>query len=151
MKPDFTIAVHIHPTPDFFYRGAMISAGCNTTEGGELFVDGYRMLNFTIESYVENRPNFGYDFSTMRITAPGVSFLKDHSQAAPLARRLNQQKFEWTKKYPENLGAFCILPLPDIKSSFEEIRVSELGARPKTNVVHLSSVFSIVWPRSVAR
>jgi hypothetical protein len=139
MRSNFTIDVHTHPIPGF-YREAIISAGYNTTEGGELFVDGFRMPNFTIESYVENRATFGYDFSIMSITAPGVSLLKGNSQAASLARRLNQQMFEWTKKYPASLGAFCILPLPDIKSSIEEIRVSKFSTHPSSNVKYLPNV-----------
>ncbi len=123
MKSDLLIDVHTHPIPTF-YREAMIAAGYPTKNGTELFVDGFRVPSFTIESYVENRAKYGYDFSIMSISAPGISFLKGNSQAPPLARKLNQQMFEWTQKYPESLGAFCTLPLPDIKSSLEEIRVS---------------------------
>lgn len=123
MSSNLTIDVHTHPIPDF-YREAMIAAGYPTRDGTQLVVDGFQMPDFTIDSYVENRAQFGYDFSIMSITAPGVSFLNGNSQAATLARKLNKQMYDWTQEYPSSLGAFAVLPLPDIESSLEEIRVS---------------------------
>lgn len=121
MTPSFKIDVHTHPVPDF-YRKALVEAGYPATNFSDVFVDGFRTPNFTIESYVDERVEHGYNFSILSITAPGVSFLKGNYRAKELARELNLELDSYRKAYPSQIGAFGVLPLPDIESSLEEIR-----------------------------
>ncbi|KAK4896560.1 hypothetical protein LTR27_005478 [Elasticomyces elasticus] len=117
----FKVDVHTHPIPEIF-RSALIDAGYLTTNTGDVFVDGFRTPNFTLESYLQERTQHGYDYSIFSITAPGVNFLKGNDRAKELARELNDQMSSWAKEHPKRLGAFGILPLPDIEASLEEIR-----------------------------
>ncbi|KPI46058.1 2-amino-3-carboxymuconate-6-semialdehyde decarboxylase [Cyphellophora attinorum] len=117
----FQVDVHTHPIPDF-YKEALVAAGYNATSTGDVFVDGFRTPNFTIDSYLQERIADAYNYSILSITAPGVSFLKGNYQAASLARRLNDQMSTWAKEYPQQLGAFGILPLPDTEASLAEIK-----------------------------
>ena len=125
LPANFTIDVHTHPVPTF-YREALIDAGY-PYEGKTVIVDGYATPNWTLESYFKNREKFGYNYSVLSITAPGVAFLNGTEQACHLARQLNDQMFEWSEAYPEAIGAVCVLPLPNIEASLEEIKVSHLA------------------------
>ncbi|KAH7400483.1 hypothetical protein BKA64DRAFT_482879 [Cadophora sp. MPI-SDFR-AT-0126] len=81
------------------------------------------MPDFTIECYLENRARWHYNYSVLSITAPGVTFLKDNAaQAQLLARKVNDQLFESSQSFPQALGAFACLPLPDVKAAIEEAR-----------------------------
>ena len=119
---DFRVDVHTHPVPAFF-KDALVDAGY-ATQGSEIVVDGFRTPNFTIEQYIQEREEHGYNFSIQSVTAPGVSFLKGNRKARELARRLNDEMASYMKTYQSQLGAFACLPLPDIEASLEEIRVS---------------------------
>lgn len=118
---NFKIDVHTHPVPEF-YREALVDAGYSARNLSDVFVDGFRTPNFDIKSYVDERVEHGYGFSVLSITAPGVSFLHGSYRAEELARQLNQEMQSYRKAYPDQIGAFCILPLPDIQSSLEEIK-----------------------------
>lgn len=116
----FRVDVHTHPVPDF-YKQALIEAGNPAASFSEIFVDGFKTPNFTLESYLQERSQHGYDYSILSITAPGVSFLKGNYQSRSLARKLNDQMAAWANEHPRKLGAFGILPLPDIEASLAEI------------------------------
>lgn len=125
MAPVYTIDTHTHAIPDF-YKEALIKSGYAERKEGDptgAYVDRFRMPDFTIESYLENRARWGYDYSVLSVTAPGVSFLKGAPEAKQLARRVNEQLFEWSQQYPKSLGAFACLPLPDVQAAIEEARV----------------------------
>ncbi|QKX59637.1 uncharacterized protein TRUGW13939_06774 [Talaromyces rugulosus] len=117
----FKVDVHSHPIPEF-YRDAMVSAGFATADDCSVIVDGFHIPNFDIKTYMEERVEHGYNYSILSITAPGVSFLHGNSRAICLARKLNDQLFEYTQTYPKQLGAFGILPIPDIQGSLSEIK-----------------------------
>ncbi|KAK1813218.1 hypothetical protein LTR12_012407 [Friedmanniomyces endolithicus] len=117
----FKVDVHTHPIPPIF-RQALIDAGDNATKDGNVLVDDFRTPNFILESYLEEHVEHGYDFSIFSITAPGVNFLKGDSRARELARQLNDQMSSWAQQHPKRLGAFGILPLPDVYASLEAIR-----------------------------
>lgn len=122
MPSNFKVDVHTHPIP-VAYKDALLAAGYGPpgTNVSDVFVDGFRTPDFTIESYLEERVRHGYNYSILSITAPGVNFLKGNMQAKTLARQLNDQMSAWSKQYPQQLGAFGILPLPDIEASLAEI------------------------------
>ncbi|EXJ56533.1 hypothetical protein A1O7_06877 [Cladophialophora yegresii CBS 114405] len=117
----FKVDVHTHPIPDF-YREALFAAGYPGDNVSALYVDGFLTpYPFSIDSYLAARREHGYNFSILSITAPGVSFLKGNALAAPLARRINDYFAENIRAHPRELGAFGILPLPDIQASLAEI------------------------------
>jgi 6-methylsalicylate decarboxylase len=116
----FKVDVHTHPVPDF-YLEALANAGYNATTSTDVFVDGFRTPDWQLESYLAERVKDGYKYSILSITAPGVNFLKGNYHARILARRLNDQMSTWAQEHPQQLGAFGILPLPDIESSLAEI------------------------------
>lgn len=117
---NFRVDVHTHPIPDF-YKEALIEAGNPATSSSEVFVDGFKTPDFTMETYLQERSEHGYNYSILSITAPGVNFLNGNYQAQSLARKLNVQMAAWAKEQPMKLGAFGILPLPDIEASLAEI------------------------------
>jgi Amidohydrolase len=149
---NYTIDVHTHPIPKFF-RDALIDSGY-PVRGGELWVDGFVTPAFDIESYIQNRKDYHYDYSVMSITAPGVSFLNGNPRAKTLARQLNDQMAEWTATYPDMLGALACLPMPDIQSSLDEIKVSTTHSQtrfPQSLVLKQKRVSSIASTTSTLK
>lgn len=132
LSPDFTIDVHTHPIPQF-YRDALADAGY-PFDGETLIIDGYPTPAWSLDSYLENRARYGYDYSVMSITAPGVSFLHGNDRAKHLARQLNDQLFQWTETYPQSLGAVAVLPLPNANAALDEIAVGKPPALACTHV-----------------
>lgn len=61
-------------------------------------------------------------YSILSVSAPGVTYLKGNSEAVKLTRKLNDYMYSVTKKYPTRIGAFCFLPIPNVKASLEEIK-----------------------------
>lgn len=112
--------VHTHPVSQF-YRQQLLNSGYAGDSPAEIIVDGFRQPNWTLESYLANRVEFGYNYSILSITAPGVSFLNGNARARQLARELNDEMSEWITAHPTQLGAFCVLPLPDINGSLAEL------------------------------
>lgn len=143
----FKVDVHTHPVPDF-YKAALLDAGYQATSVSDIFVDGFRTPDFTVESYLQERLEHGYNFSIMSITAPGVCFLKGNHRAKTLARELNDQMSAWSKQYPMQLGAFGILPLPDLEASLaeiayclDELQFHGIGLYTNVNGVYLGDSF----------
>ncbi|EXJ67883.1 uncharacterized protein A1O5_09230 [Cladophialophora psammophila CBS 110553] len=122
---NFTIDVHTHAIPSY-YRDSLVGAGYNATDAEHVYVDGFLVPEFSIETYLTNRKKFGYDFSILSITCPGVSFLHGNLAAKMLSRKLNQQLFEWVKANPEDLGAFAVVPLPNVDAAIDEYCLDEL-------------------------
>ncbi|TVY52703.1 Decarboxylase yanB, partial [Lachnellula suecica] len=121
VDPSFKIDVHSHVVPDF-YRAALIEGGY-PVENGTLFTDGFPVPAWDLESHIAAMDTNGVNYSTISISAPGVSFLADDCgcAATTLARELNLAMYNYTQAYPTRLGAMCILPLPDIEASLAEI------------------------------
>lgn len=63
LSPKFTIDVHTHPIPQF-YRDALIDGGY-PYDGKTLIVDGFPTPAWSLDSYLENREKFGYNYSVM--------------------------------------------------------------------------------------
>ncbi|KAJ5648978.1 uncharacterized protein N7484_002701 [Penicillium longicatenatum] len=107
---DYRIDVHSHAIPSIWTQ-AMISEGF-TVENGTLYNDGAPVPEWSLESHISAMDSLGVNYSTISITAPGVSFIKEAGKAQSLARRINLQLHEYTQSYPTRLGALCLLPLP---------------------------------------
>ncbi|KAH8431615.1 amidohydrolase family protein [Aspergillus melleus] len=117
---NYRIDVHSHPIPDL-WRNALIEAG-NPVINGTLWNEGFPVPEWTLDGHIASMDDYGLNYSTLSITAPGVSFLSSKPKRAKgLARAPNEQMYEYTQAYPKRLGALCVLPLPNIKDALVEI------------------------------
>lgn len=119
---NFRVDVHTHVFPAF-YKQALLDAGFPTNKAGNVLTDGFPAPNFTVEGLIYERVNRGYNYSVLSVSSPGVQFLKGQA-AKDLAHRLNDEMASYITTYPKQLGAFGLLPLPDIQASLDEIKVA---------------------------
>jgi predicted TIM-barrel fold metal-dependent hydrolase len=63
----------------------------------------------------------GMERVVMSISTPGVHF-GDDSHSRRLCRRLNEYMASVVKKYPDKVGAFAVVPLPDVEDAVEELK-----------------------------
>ncbi|KAF4626543.1 hypothetical protein G7Y89_g11622 [Cudoniella acicularis] len=132
----FKLDVHSHVVPDI-YKAALIAGGY-PVENGTVFTDGFPVPTWDLTSHIAAIDTNGISYSTISISAPGVSFLADDCcQAATLARELNLAIYNYTQQYPTRLGAMCILSLLDVESSLLELEVytpfpTPLSLHPQT-------------------
>ena len=148
LPDDFTIDVHTHAVPDFF-KDALIASGEPVVDG-KVLVDGFLTPEWDLESYMQRRDQLGCNFSIMSLTAPGVSFVGG-TQATDLARRLNEYMAKLMAKHPSRLGAFAVLPLPDLTASLKEIDVSsEFSFSKSLNECELVRKTKLTGPHSSA-
>jgi hypothetical protein len=84
----------------------------------QLFTDDFPVPSWEIASHIADMDKLGVNYSTISISAPGVSFLANNAPAsASLARQLNNEMYNYTKMYPKIIGPMCLLPLPHTKES----------------------------------
>ena len=117
----YRIDVHSHAIPDI-WKQAMISAGF-PIKNGTLYNDGEPVPDWSLDSHIDSMDTLGVNYSTLSITAPGISFIKNAQKAKSLARRINLLLHEYTETHPTRLGALCLLPLPHVKEAVAEIEV----------------------------
>jgi hypothetical protein len=94
LRKGYRIDVHTHPAPFGFWKDTMIEAGFplkDTPNGKNLFIDGFPMATIDEAMYIDNRSKFGFDFSVLSISPPGVQHVKDAKEASSLARKLNEE------------------------------------------------------------
>jgi hypothetical protein len=112
----FKLDVHSHIIPTA-RRQALIAAGYPVKKN-QLFTDDFPVPSWEIASHIADMDKLGVNYSTISISAPGVSFLANNALAsASLARQLNNEMYNYTKMYPKIIGAMCLLPLPHTKES----------------------------------
>lgn len=92
----------------------------------------------------------GVQKAYLSVSSPGV-YLSVPSKAATaraaeLARRVNDYGSRLKKQYPQRLGFFASLPLPDIESSLAEIRYcfEELDPRPD-GIIMMSNFYRMYF------
>ncbi|KAH6684548.1 hypothetical protein B0J14DRAFT_527368 [Halenospora varia] len=116
----FKLDVHSHVVPAI-YSDALIAAGYPVVNG-TIYTDGFPVPSWTLEGHIAAMNTNGINYSTISVSAPGVSFLAgDCCAAASLARELNLAMYNYTQQYPTRLGAMCLLPLPDVESALLEL------------------------------
>jgi aminocarboxymuconate-semialdehyde decarboxylase len=107
----FTIDVHHHILPDFFFRE---TNDAHNPVGGIAPPpwDADLMLSFMDEA--------GIDVAITSISTPGVH-VGDDARARSLARRCNELSAALIQAHPSRLGGFAALPLPDVDGALEEL------------------------------
>ncbi|KAJ5535752.1 hypothetical protein N7513_008938 [Penicillium frequentans] len=116
---NYRIDVHSHAIPNVWTQ-AMISEGF-PVKNGTVYNDGAPVPEWSLESHISAMDGLGVNYSTISITAPGVSFIKEAKKAKTLARHINLLLHEYTQIYPARLGALCLLPLPFVNEAIEEL------------------------------
>jgi 6-methylsalicylate decarboxylase len=107
----FTIDVHHHILPDFFFR--------ETNEAGNP-VGGIAPPPWDADLMLSFMDEAGIDVAITSISTPGVH-VGDDARARSLARRCNELSADLVQAHPSRLGGFAALPLPDVDGALEEL------------------------------
>ncbi|MFF3374172.1 amidohydrolase family protein [Streptomyces sp. NPDC002680] len=116
------IDVHQHLVPPF-YRDALTGAGI--AEAG-----GRALPDWSPEAALELMDLLETDTAILSVSTPGTGFLADPTEAADLARRLNDFSAALAAQHPDRFGWFATLPMPDTETSAKEAEraLTGLGA-----------------------
>jgi predicted TIM-barrel fold metal-dependent hydrolase len=107
----FSIDVHHHILPDFFWRAT------NETHNP---VGGIAPAPWTKESMLSYMDDAGTNVAVTCISTPGVHMGNDQD-ARVLARRVNEFGAKLVQERPDRFGGFGALPLPDVDGSLHEL------------------------------
>jgi 6-methylsalicylate decarboxylase len=107
----FTIDIHHHILPDFFWRAT------NEQDGP---VGGILPAPWSPEGAIDFMDQAGINVAITSISTPGVH-LGDDAAARALARRCNEFSAELILKNPRRFGGFACVPLPDVEGSLREV------------------------------
>ncbi len=107
----FTVDIHHHVLPDFFWR--------ETNEGSSP-VGGITPPPWSPDGMISFLDDAGIDMGVTSISTPGVH-TGDDKAARALARRCNEYSAELMRTYPDRLAGFGCLPLPDVDGALEEL------------------------------
>lgn len=121
----FRLDVHSHVVPDFYQEA--LSQGGFPVVNGTVYVNGFPVPSWSLDTHIQDMDINQVNYSTLSLSAPGVSFLAgNETAAAELARKLNLAMHNYTQHYPTRLGALCALPLPHIDAALEEAKVRRI-------------------------
>ena len=107
----FTIDVHHHILPDFFFR---------ETNDADHPVGGIAPPPWDSDLMLSFMDEAGIDVAVTSISTPGVH-VGDDARARSLARRCNELSAELVQAHPGRLGGFAALPLPDVDGALVEL------------------------------
>ncbi|MDD5224917.1 MAG: amidohydrolase family protein [bacterium] len=124
------IDVHHHIVPREYVEAL---AGIGVTE-----VAGRPFPEWSVENMLELMDRHQIRAAITSISAPGVYF-GDEGFTIELCRRCNEFSAQLVKKYPERLGAYAVLPLPNVDAALKELEYA-LDILRLDGVALLSSV-----------
>jgi predicted TIM-barrel fold metal-dependent hydrolase len=107
----FTLDVHHHILPDFFWRA---------TNESDNPVGGIAPPPWSKESALTFMDDAEIDIAITSISTPGVH-MGDDAVARDLARRVNEFAAELIDEHPDRFGAYAALPLPDVEGALREL------------------------------
>lgn len=107
----FTVDVHHHILPDFFFR---------ETNDAHNPVGGIAPPPWDPDLMISFMDEAGIDVAVTSISTPGVH-VGDDAKARSLARRCNELAAQLVEAHPSRLGGFAALPLPDVDGALEEL------------------------------
>jgi 6-methylsalicylate decarboxylase len=107
----FTVDVHHHILPDFFFR---------PTNDAHDPVGGIAPQAWSKETALSFMDDAGIDVAITSISTPGVH-LGDDAAARSLARTCNEYAADLMRSRPARYGAFACMPLPDVDGTLEEL------------------------------
>ena len=107
----FTVDVHHHILPDFFWR---------ETNDAHNPVGGIAPPPWDADLMLSYMDEAGIDVAVTSISTPGVH-VGDDARARSLARRCNELSAKLIQAHPNRLGGFAALPLPDVDGALKEL------------------------------
>jgi predicted TIM-barrel fold metal-dependent hydrolase len=111
MTMSFTIDVHHHILPDYFWRA---------TNDAHNPVGGIAPPPWSKESMLSYMDDAGTNVAVTSISTPGVH-MGDDAAARDLARRVNELGAALIQERPDRFGGFAALPLPDMDGALREL------------------------------
>ena len=107
----FTIDVHHHILPDYFWRA---------TNEADSPVGGIAPPPWSKEAALSYLDDAGTNVAITSISTPGVH-MGDNDAARDLARRVNELSAKLIHERPDRFGGFAALPLPDVDGALREL------------------------------
>jgi predicted TIM-barrel fold metal-dependent hydrolase len=107
----FTIDVHHHILPDYFWRA---------TNEADSPVGGIAPPPWSKEAALSYLDDAGTNVAITSISTPGVH-MGDDDAARDLARRVNELSAKLIHERPDRFGGFAALPLPDVDGALREL------------------------------
>src|ERR1700740_2867724 len=111
MVMSFTIDVHHHILPDFFFH---------ETNHAHNPVGGIAPPSWSPDLMLSFMDDAGIDVAVTSISTPGVH-VGDDARARALARRCNELDAALIQARPDRFGGFAALPLPDVDGALAEL------------------------------
>ncbi|MEV0358108.1 amidohydrolase family protein [Nocardia sp. NPDC050697] len=106
------IDVHQHLIPPV-YRQALDANGIAAAGGRDL-------PDWSPQSAREMMAGMGIASAVLSVSTPGTAFLGDRTEAARLARAVNDYSAELAAAAPQTFGFFATLPMPDVTAAAAE-------------------------------
>lgn len=107
----FTIDVHHHVLPDFFWRA---------TNEADHPAGGIAPPPWSVAGALSFLDDAEIDVAVTSISTPGVH-TGDDAAARKLARQCNEHSAELVREHPDRFGGFACLPLPDVDGALVEL------------------------------